>query len=637
MKKSTRIRFIIMTLIVISMVITVLSSCSADNSSPILCNVKLDYDNSRDFGKPSLISKLTDTTLFYKSNYLGSGSSYGSTTDYVSYPDGGLILSQGLWQIDCKWMKGDTLIAEGTTRDIWVNLNTSSILVYLEENVGKGSFSLESYKVKCSDNSVSSVSYDISLCKYTESLGSNLLSTSEYKTGKETGCISTLNITKNDLEAGAYLLTIKVFNGNTQTTENLLFTDVLGFLVREGHQTSITGECYVIKGSSGSNEYLTWEPKPENPSTETSNVLPVGGDTTDSSGKPIPSGSLNDPELKLADKTVIIINKDNDSTKQEMSLGHTHDNNNQSNRIITPNGGTAEVPIRFGINLNGTDVVLSTLDLGFSSESSAIINLPLYSEMTIYNNCYNKREATWAKMNTTPIGDRRYEANVMLQGGTLNVVGTRDRSISNASIVFQGPLHTDVDNYETIGWNQYQKQGSINVYSPGGSIVLDGEVSLIGSTGISSWSTKKSEGTTISGNVNTNITLKNNAKILATGDSHSEFSILLAKKVDCSDTAYGIKLVGDTTSTGTINIELDNGHIKTSNVDKTDTNEVGIYIENFAGNININLKNGSSIETSGTAIKLVKCTGSITINVEKGCTISALTQLNKNGATSSLI
>lgn len=107
--------------------------------------------------------------------------------------------------------------------------------------------------------------------------------------------------------------------------------------------------------------------------------------------------------------------------------------------------------------------------------------------------------------------------------------------------------------------------------------------------------------------------------------------------MDCSDTAYGIKLVGDTTSTGTINIELDNGHIKTSNVDKTDTNEVGIYIENFAGNININLKNGSSIETSGTAIKLVKCTGSITINVEKGCTISALTQLNKNGATSSLI
>ena len=103
MKKNTQNTFKTLFFAVIFILIIVISSCTDTNSSPVLCNVKLDYDNSRDFSKPSLISKLKDTTLFYKAIYLGSGSSYGAESDFVEYPKGGLILSQGLWKIDCEW------------------------------------------------------------------------------------------------------------------------------------------------------------------------------------------------------------------------------------------------------------------------------------------------------------------------------------------------------------------------------------------------------------------------------------------------------------------------------------------------------------------------------------------------------
>lgn len=608
MKKSTRIRFTTMTLIVILMVITVLSSCSADNSSPILCNVKLDYDNSRDFGKPSLISKLTDTTLFYKSNYLGSGSSYGSTTDYVSYPDGGLILSQGLWQIDCKWMKGDTLIAEGTTRDIWVNLNTSSILVYLEENVGKGSFSLESYKVKCSDNSVSSVSYDISLCKYTESLGSNLLSTSEYyktETETETDCISTLKITKNDLEAGAYLLTIKVFNGNTQTTENLLFTDVLGFLVREGHQTSITGECYVIKGSSGSNKYIYWEEDPTKPTQD--KTVPVGGSNT----------AQLDTATTIENEHVYLVNPDTD-TSEKMSLGHTttSSDSTNSNRIVTPEEGTS-----FGINMQGTNVIVTIGDDGVNAnkENTTIIELKNNVSMTLYNHSSSGTDATWGLVEvyyTSIFGKqyyRRYQCNTSLNGGTLNVVGshTNDDSISNGKIVFQGPLASDNTVDGTL--NSFYKQGAINISSgkvyddngnkiyesTNGTINLDGNVDVIGVTGISSWEVAN-ETTSINGTLNLNINILNGASIKAEGDS--------------TDISEGIYIKGNSQS-GTINILLDNGHINAYG--SSSSEEAGIRIDNFSGIINVVLNNGSTIESeNGYGIVLNNCTGT-TVNITK--------------------
>ena len=133
MKKNTQNKCKMLILAVIFILIIVISSCTDTNSSPVLCNVKLDYNNSRDFNNIKLSSELTNSTLHYKAIYLGSGSSYGAKSNFVEYPEGGLILSQGLWRIDCRWMNGDILIAEGTTRDIWVNLNTTSIIMRIKK------------------------------------------------------------------------------------------------------------------------------------------------------------------------------------------------------------------------------------------------------------------------------------------------------------------------------------------------------------------------------------------------------------------------------------------------------------------------------------------------------------------------
>lgn len=630
-------------IILIGVISLLLLSCTQEHSIT-LCNVRLNTDEAtRAFTPVTFNNNLSSYTLYYSTSYLGTDSSYyGVETDQKYDSNSGILLSQGRWSIDCVWKnKKGTVVAKGSTGPIWVNLNTTSFLVYLDmEGIGSADFEYVVNKASGDNNTITDVKFNLSLSKWD---GEKLVSvdgitTLDGEKGTEGNCLRTYRDSFNDLEVGKYVLVIKTIdNTSSQTDDFVLFTDVIGFIVKPEHKTIVVGSCEVIKGTSGKHEYITWEPNPAEPTI--GNVVPVGGDTKDSSGNTVTNGVLNDPNLNLKDETVIVINKDTDAIKNpnnddKMSLGHTDENNRHSNRVITPPSGTAEDPVNFGINLNGTDVVLSTLNSGYSSESSAIISLPQYSEMTIYNNCATKREATWAKMETTPIGDRRYEANVMLQGGTLNVVGPRTNSISNADVIFQGPLHSDVDNYKTIGLNEYHKQGSINVYSPGGSIILDGGVTLIGATGISSWATLKTAGSTLSGKSNTNIVIKNGAKINATGDSHTQ----LLGSVDCSDTAYGIKLIGKSSTTdSSINITLDNGTINTNNIHKTDKNEAGIYIENFAGAINITLINGSSITTSGTAIKLVDCTGQITIQVENGCTISAPNQLYQNGTISSLI
>ena len=257
-------------LIVISIIlIAVLSSCEVENNSMELCKVKLGYDSSRSFSDTTFSSKLDNSLLTYKATYMGKGQSYGSTLGYSSYPTEGLVLSQGPWVIDCKWMKGKTLIAEGTTREIWVNLNTKSLLVYLEENEGKGSLLLDSYKVKNTDNSVTAVSFAFEIRKWDSGQFSTLSPESTISYGTESDYIKTCRLEAGNLDAGQYILAVNVYNGDTQTSSNLIFTDVIGFTVREGHQTKVSGECEVKSGV----KYIEWEPNPSNPSDTNGKVV----------------------------------------------------------------------------------------------------------------------------------------------------------------------------------------------------------------------------------------------------------------------------------------------------------------------------------------------------------------------------
>ena len=589
----------------------VLSSCSAENPSVILCNVKLDTEEtSRSFDDPSFSNNLSECRITYCATYQGSGSCYGDTKGiYVDYDKSkGIVLSQGLWNIDCIWIKevekedGSTkqlTIASGSTGSIWVNLNTKSFLIYLDERTGFGSVSIK-YNVKCNDNSVNNIKIEYSISKW-ESPSSKeeieITETPEYSVGSDQYSLRVFSLPISNISVGKYLLVIKVFDTEAQPNA-LLFTDVLGFMVREGLTTVINGECFVKKDVSDSNEYIYWDENPASPPVSgENNKTNVGGENTD----------LNTIK-NIENEHIYIINSDGGNN---MELGHTGvagDNN----RIITPKSSETN-PVDFGINLNGTDVTLTTAN--GTHETYVVIELPSYSELTLFNNNGNLagKEATWAFVNRTPLAqqDRRFESNVVMDGGSLNIVGTNSPSgLSNGDVVFRGPVATDSDNEVTLVRNRTRKQGAINFNSKGGTVVVDGRVSFEASVGFSSWSTSKpGKGqytNTITEDTNINVTIKNGATVSVVGDTKTDDDRFV-------DTAYGAYL-RCSGSGGTINFLLDNGKIIASGSGSND--ESGIRIDDFQnGTINITLKNGSVISSSsGSGLYFKNCAGS-TINV----------------------
>ena len=322
-------------------------------------------------------------------------------------------------------------------------------------------------------------------------------------------------------------------------------------------------------------------------------------------------------ETKIQDNKVYVILPDkNTENKPTMSLGHTKGSTSSTTRIKPPENAD------FGLNLNGTNVSLTVQNKislrpseSYYHESSAIIELCPNTSMTLYNNNGKPTgvDAGWAYIN----GTRRFDANTLLKGGTMNIVGSgASDNISNAKVYFVGSTNQNNTTIDQLS-PEFSKQGAINIYSGtvednngknytslGGNIILDGKVEVQAVTGISTWDTTNTKdnndnyvySTTIQGNLETTIRIMHEAKISATGGNNN---------ILYPDTATGIYILGNS-QTGKINIILDNGHINASG--SPGSEEAGIRIENFNGTIEIELKNGSSISsTEGTGIKLIGC------------------------------
>lgn len=584
-------------LIVISIIlIAVLSSCEVENNSMELCKVKLGYDSSRSFSDTTFSSKLDNSLLTYKATYMGKGQSYGSTLGYSSYPTEGLVLSQGPWVIDCKWMKGKTLIAEGTTREIWVNLNTKSLLVYLEENEGKGSLLLDSYKVKNTDSSVTAVSFAFEIRKWDSGQFSTLSPESTISYGTESDYIKTCRLEADNLDAGQYILAVNVYNGDTQTSSNLLFTDVIGFTVREGHETKVSGECEVKSGV----KYIEWEPNPSNPSSTNGNVV-VAANGNENTGTTIDltTGAIQN-------ETIYILQEDKktDGTGTgKIDLGH-QEGNITSNRILTPVPDPDTNVNAFAIDMNGTDVTVSSpvaYDLPSKTvENTTIVQLNERITMNLFNSSADS--ARWGVSKFPWLSTRtRIDANVKLNGGTLNVIGNGDsENISKGAIEFLGP--TKDDSITTA----YQKQGAVNMEGVGGKVVLDGDVTVKGLLGISSFASGSTNSALTGDPIYVDITAIK-SKIVAEA----------AKKLAGyqQETSYGIYLKCSGNG-GTINIVLDGATI-TAKGSGENISESGIRIDDFSGNINITIKNGSTISSEvGNGLYFSKCTGEINITID---------------------
>ena len=152
-------------------------------------------------------------------------------------------------------------------------------------------------------------------------------------------------------------------------------------------------------------------------------------------------------------------------------------------------------------------------------------------------------------------------------------------------------------------------------------INLDGNVKVNGLYGISSWhvqstTTTTTKETSLSGNQNINITLRNGASIdtvstsaseVQTSDKHNNI-----KYTDFAS-AHGIYIYGDSTNNPeeTINITLDGASITTTSAGiKT---SAGIRIENFNGQVTINITKSTIEATNGYAMYFSNCPH-VTIN-----------------------
>ena len=579
-------------LIIISIIlIAVLSSCEVENNSMELCKVKLGYDSSRSFSDTTFSSKLDNSLLTYKATYMGKGQSYGSTLDYSSYPTEGLVLSQGPWVIDCMWMKEGTLIAEGTTREIWVNLNTKSLLVYLEENEGKGSFRLDSYKVKNTDNSVTAVSFAFEIRKWDSGQFTTLSLEPTITYGTESGYLKTCSFEADNLDAGQYILAVNVYNGDTQTSSNLLFTDVIGFTVREGHETRVSGECEVKSGV----KYIEWEPNPSNPSSTNGNVVEAAnGNENNGTTIDLTTGTIKTETIYILQEDKTTVNGVETGTGT-IDLGHQN-GDTTSNRILTPVPDPKTNENAFAIDMNGTDVTVSSTD---TLENTTIIQLNERITMNLFNSSADS--ASWGVSHSSSWFKTRTDANVKLNGGTLNVIGNGDsENISKGAIEFLGPSKND------SATTLIQKQGAVNMEGVGGKVVLDGDVTVKGLLGISSFA---------SGSTNSSLT--GDPIYVDISAINSTIEAEAAKKLYGyqQETSYGIYLKCSGNG-GTINIVLDGATI-TAKGSGSKTSESGIRIDDFTGNINITIKNGSTISSEvGNGLYFSKCTGEINITLD---------------------
>lgn len=401
---------------------------------------------------------------------------------------------------------------------------------------------------------------------------------------------------------------------NVQSSSSVIFTDVLGFVVRKGLTTTISGSYHKTGESSGS---IYIEPvENEKPSTSPTGVETISPPTTSTNAKPEENGTIVD---EITSGMIYQVQGDSEN---KIVIGHSSGeiatNDHKNSRLNVPNG------TKFAMNLNGTNVYLSKLQNNgrpSEGESALVAELNDESFMTLYNNKVNSTgaDATFAILLDTPSNmdkayHRRLQSNIQIDNSTLNVVGSgASDDISNGKIVFVGPtsVHTNLNTKEF-------RQGAINLKGTGGIVNLDGNVSVQGLFGITSWNINGSSNTTkdssISGVQETSIVLKNHAKIETSSDSSCENALDKAG-------AHGIYLYGNINAsvTGAINITLTDSEIKTTSAGIVTS--AGIRIENISSEIRINITNSSITATNGYGIYLSNCPN-VTITYSVNCSVS---------------
>ena len=569
------------TAILLALIVVVLiSSCSSD--IPQLCNVSVQLEGSGSRELSAVIDPLSGYTIYYKSIYRGSGASYGNMAEspYKKLDENGILVSQGLWEIKVilstnpQWDgkgTGSTSDLVASSGDVFINLNTTSITVQLQNNIGKGYIYISSYELVEPPKNVSSPSITVTYYKYDETKSSFSTSGTTINVQKsEIGNVFSSN--KEIAWSGTYYAVVEV-KGSVSGTQKTLFTDCIGFVVRSGLTTKLYGSCSNYDSSISTSTTINVNTK------EGSTVVPI----TDIKN----FDNIDTNEFTFIDNAIYVLPNEDYSMIPD--------------RVIDDNGNLApsEKRIEGGknvtINMNGHAIINSK-----NGSDKTYFLISDTSSLTIYNSI-NKAKTIGSDDTNCE------ETNFIVNGGTLTL-GSKSVDKQQGEIALKG-IQPGNDVKDKISAIEYtSKGGTINLWAPEKNDSISVEKTIRGISRIANEENQNK------GRLDLTINMLNSS-INAKGDNNiTEAGIF----VDGTNKTTEPKSL----YTGEIQINIsgigkDGFSIRTDNLYGVTSNERScIVIKNYAGDITITLSDNAILEAKkGRPIYLDNCTGSITINV----------------------
>ena len=441
------------------------------------------------------------------------------------------------------------------SRNTYINLNTTSITVEIENTENYGTLNINSYVL----SGLSVPSATVSLYKMNENNGifdevsDNLPTTNNNNTEY---------FYSASYAPGIYYAVFHVYD-----TAELIFTDCIGFVIRSGLTTKISGS-YTVSGVS-------------------SIVNPDGKESTENNIKNFDGEKFKDVIYTIdPDHDYVFVSKNN-TFKKDLK-----------NKFVT-------------INMNGKNIINS--DTSNQGQNDKTVKTRTYfdigsgSVLNIINKADTSSPSVYGSSDVAP---SRYQTNFTVNGGTLNI-GTSvfiennpGYSESNGNIAVKGAPATISSNKIP---NREYRHAAIDVTDKGGTInLIGGDYGVVLESGVRGISSDYNiNDVTITDNFNLTITM-NNSSINVNGDS------------GISD--YGIDIDGYGKN-GKIVINISGKDpnqtctIKTSGASGTAMG-YGIRIANFIGETEIYIASNAIIQSSdGYAIYIdPTCTGKVTIN-----------------------
>ena len=534
-----------------------LISCSSPQSEICIVSITLEEEETRSI--TASFTPLSTYTVYYRSIYRGTGVSYGAmseTDDFEKLTGNGILLSQGLWEIEAVFKEtdcGDTYSPAdkepvASSGNIFINLNTSSIPVSFPEGTD-GYLNISSYTLSSVPDSITNLGVDVSLYSYNEATSSFISSSNDISSGVYDKTKKSFSTTKKEaLNSGLYYAKVTV-TGTVSSSQKTLFTDVIGFSIRGGLTTVVKGVCSHYNISTTSSVVIV---PSESDKTNTENDI-----------RNFESGNFEDGTTYQLSKNYTMIPDD----------GYPYDKVIDSNKSVT-------------IDLNGC--ALNNV----KGNNKCYFVVKGNSTLSIINS-NTEKNPTISKSSEAGVNN----ASFVVDGGTLNV-GSQE----SGSVVLKGtPASEELVNVDTT-----KIHAPIEISQNGGTVNLCGnskeneitiEDCVKGIAGV--------VGEEIESDLKISIILDYVAIKAKGADGISNYGIYLDGQGRNGTIEIKVGQIGDKKT------------ISTSG-SKSSENGIygyGIYITNFSGKIKITIDDGGSIESSdGYGIYITDtCTGPITI------------------------